>query len=248
MTFAICDDDITFATIFAKKLDQQLKRYELTVEIVRFYSSAELLDEVKFHPKRFDVFFLDIEMPQVRGTTLAKELRQLDSSCKIVFITLYDAEIFNAFHYKADAFIPKTIIDDRLSTEIACLLESLQQTRSEDYVFFDVEMPKNSRHANLDLRLRLYLSDILFFESSNRKVLLHAEDATYTVKGVNWKRIRDDFKERGFIEAHRCILLNPKHIKAVGKQEVLLDNEERIGLSRRYHKTVLGNFMHSLRG
>lgn len=97
--------------------------------------------------------------------------------------------------------------------------------------------------------IRLRPKDILYFESSRRKVLLHAVDAIYTLRRRKYQDVREQFKALGFIDTHRFYMVNIAHIKAVTKQQdVLLDNGERILLSRRLHDQVVEHFMSAMRG
>lgn len=247
MRVAICDDDPTFISILSKKLERISTASNITIEIYSYTNPQQLVDIVASSAHPYDIYFLDIEMPNKRGTTLAREIRLYDPACKIAFITSYDDEIYNAFRYKVDAFIPKQLIEERLSAEVLRFAGDIEREHVVEAVTFDVELPQDSRHSDLDLLLRLQLVKILYFESSNRQVLLHTMDATYTLKRGSYQNIRAEYLKRGFAEVHRCYLVNVTHLKAVGKSDVLLDNDESLPLSRRQHNSVVIQYMTNMR-
>jgi two-component SAPR family response regulator len=54
-----------------------------------------------------DVAFLDIEMPEMNGIELAKELKKIDINIQIVFVTGYDQYALNAFDVDAIGYLLK---------------------------------------------------------------------------------------------------------------------------------------------
>ena len=83
MRIAICDDEQQFLSDFCCITDRLYKSLDMLVE--SFSSGSELLRQFRLHP--YDIVFLDIEMPEMDGITLAEELRTLSSEVSIVFLT-----------------------------------------------------------------------------------------------------------------------------------------------------------------
>ena len=247
MRIAICEDDVVFMSILTGKLHRLFKSRQIEASISCFDNPHELVAEVMSHPDSYDIYFLDIEMPGKRGTALSKELRQLDPTCRIIFITAYDSEVYNAFHYRADGFVPKSMLDARLPSEIDLIMKSQRLSQIEGPAFFCVDMPNDTRQTGKDLLIRLRVPEIVYFESVNRKILLHACKAVYTLKNTTYKEICAQYLRRGFIHVHRCYLVNLAHIKAVGGKEVFLSNDEQIILSRRFRDRVIADFMKSIK-
>src|SRR5699024_4780890 len=65
-----------------------------------------------------DIAFLDIEMPEISGVTLAREVKKEFPNIKIVFITAYDKYAVEAFEVQADDYIIKPFSDQRLISTI----------------------------------------------------------------------------------------------------------------------------------
>lgn len=89
-----------------------LENFALTVkdlsridELHTFNKSKEALNFVKENP--VDVAFLDIEMPEMNGMTLAKELQKVDENIRIVFVTAYENYALQAFWVDAIGYLLK---------------------------------------------------------------------------------------------------------------------------------------------
>jgi two-component SAPR family response regulator len=70
-----------------------------------FDNPYKAIEFVKNNP--IDVAFLDIEMPEMNGIELAKELKNIDINIQIVFVTGYDQYALNAFDVDAIGYLLK---------------------------------------------------------------------------------------------------------------------------------------------
>lgn len=248
MRIAICDDDIVYQRIIARITQEVCAARKLAADVYCFSDAASLLREVESGSGVFDIYLLDIEMPVKDGVALSRELRQLDRGCKIVFVTAYNDEVYKAFHYKADAFVPKDKLGEHLADELNSVIDETLSGWRPEPLFFDVEMPRGTRFDNMDLLIHLQPSEILYFESSNRQVFLHATGGTFTLLRRKYVEIVNEFEVAGFIAVHRCFLVNFSHVQAIGKHDIILDNGEAINLSRRMRRQVIEQYMKRVRG
>lgn len=249
MKIAICDDDSTFMRILADTLGGIFESRGHDIEVSCFKKPEDLIDAVRARPRLFDIYFLDIVMPLVPGTTLSRELRRLEPGCKIVFITAYDdTEVYAAFHYRADAFVPKRLLDEHLPAEVDFILERIRVDQSNGPLYFEAHVPRPENPRGVDMTLRLRPEDILYFERGRRQVQLHADGATYALRTMDFKTVLEEYHQNDFVQTHRCFLVNLAHIRAVGKQDVLLRNDERVLLSRRWLDEVMVRFIGYMEG
>ena len=106
----------------------QLENFRLTVAGIEGMESVQMFDDsvkayewAKTHP--VDVAFLDIEMPQHSGITLAQKLKDLNRKTAIVFVTAYDQYSLDAFKVHASGYLlkPYTKADVECELENACM-------------------------------------------------------------------------------------------------------------------------------
>ena len=103
-TIAICDDDEIFLSRLEKQIRAELQQLNVVGEIVSYTDSEKLL-ETKLH--QTEIFFLDIDMPEVTGMELAAKLEEQNPQAIVIFISNHEEAVFEAIHYKKFRFIRK---------------------------------------------------------------------------------------------------------------------------------------------
>lgn len=86
LNIAFCDDDQEILNQLQSLLDQYRKDKNVSIQCLSFQSPLELLAQIEAGV-RFDILFLDVIMPGENGIHVAEEIRQYDSSLKIIFLT-----------------------------------------------------------------------------------------------------------------------------------------------------------------
>lgn len=80
-TIAICDDDEIFLSRLEKQIRAELQQLNVVGEIVSYTDSEKLL-ETKLH--QTEIFFLDIDMPEVTGMELAAKLEEQNPQAIVI--------------------------------------------------------------------------------------------------------------------------------------------------------------------
>lgn len=70
---------------------------------------------------KFDIAFLDIEMPGMNGIQLAKKIKVDNPTIKIIFVTAYSGYALQAFNIHAHGYITKPVNPDMIKEEISNL-------------------------------------------------------------------------------------------------------------------------------
>ncbi|MFJ8528084.1 response regulator [Bacillus sp. NPDC094106] len=118
MRAIVVDDE----TLILHQLKRMLDKLNIFHDVVCFDNSKALISYTKNHS--IDVAFLDIEMPEINGITLARELQSKYKDIKIIFITGHDNYAVEAFEIYALDYIMKPITRKRLSNTINRLMQS----------------------------------------------------------------------------------------------------------------------------
>jgi two-component SAPR family response regulator len=93
------------------------------IDVVGMYEDESIaLEEVeKLKP---DIVFLDINMPEIKGTSLFTQIKKVCPLTQIVFVTAYDEYAVEAFELNASDYIVKPIRKERLQKTIKRLKNS----------------------------------------------------------------------------------------------------------------------------
>lgn len=221
LTIAVCDDEKTVASQIETLLYDLSQKHGIPVEIDVFYGGLPLEHQI-LNGENYDLIYLDIEMNNGDGITAAENIRKKDENALLVFVSGYEKYMMELFRLDVLAFVKKP----------------LEPTRFEK-IFLDA----NQRIC----RRRLYFTyqyksaeyktpcmDILYFESSGRKIKIHLKDGrleSFNGKLNDVERKLDNGKIP-FLRIHKSYFVNYHYIKARAKAEIILTDGTRLPVSR----------------
>lgn len=220
---AICDDEMKER----EKTEQYVKAWILgqkhyDFKIDRFKSAKELLDAIEEKEYMPAFLLLDIYMPGKTGIAAAKELRQMGSNTRIVFLTTSKEHALEAFGVNAEQYLVKPITDKELYPVLDRLLEGLEKEQ-KSYVLFRID-GKNCRVA---------FKDIVFCEAQGKNQRIHFLDGTSGQVRMTMTEIYGMLALREeFVRVGVSYIVNLDHINSLNGQEVSLDTGKNIYLPR----------------
>lgn len=238
---AVCDDENEFLVFAKKQIEIVCKRHRIPVSVECFISASSLINAFSKNEFDFDLVLLDIDMPNINGKKCARMLRTYNKHFKLIFVTSYKEEVYTSFDYNISGFIPKSMLDDRIEIEIQRINEQIQEEKK-------LWMPFKINFENgLSSTIKIPLSDIMYFESLNRKIYLHTLKNTYSLNYSGFEKLKNYMINYNFFEIHRLCIVNISCIFVVSNFELELDNHEKLPVSRRNYKKVLENFTNYLK-
>ncbi|MCR5309698.1 MAG: response regulator [Bacilli bacterium] len=84
-----------------------------------FYAYSNPLKVVEDSKKiKFDIAFLDIEMPGINGIQLAKKLKSTNSQIKIIFVTAFNDYALEAYRLHASGYVTKPVSESKIKEEV----------------------------------------------------------------------------------------------------------------------------------
>ncbi|MCH5296098.1 MAG: response regulator transcription factor [Ruminococcus sp.] len=236
MRIAICDNENDFLAFAKKQIEIICKRNRIPVYVECFLTAATLINDFAKNEFDFDLVLLDIDMPNINGKQCAKILRNYNKHFKLIFVTSYQEEVYTSFDYNISGFIPKSMLNERMGIEIQRIYKQIQEEKK-------LWMPfKINLDNGLSSTIKIPVSDIIYFESVNRKIYLHTLKNTYSLNYSGFEKLKAYMMKYNFIEIHRLCIVNVSCIFIVSNFELELDNHEKLPISRRNYKKVVENF------
>lgn len=216
LEIAVCDDSRIDIELIEKVFDG-FKNYPIEYDV--FFHAKELLDYCEKHQKIYHLYIFDIEMPEMDGLTLAENIRAVDTKAVFVFLTSHKEHAMKAFKVRTFDFIVKPVTTEKMEPVLLKIIQYLDMAR-KDFVF---SFRKN--------QFRLGQEDILYFEKKGRKVVIHTVSETLSAN-MKTEELWKQLEERIFVPIHLSYIVNLGHLKAVEGDEAVLDNGERLSVSR----------------
>ena len=182
-----------------------------------------------------DLVFLDIQMPQIDGLTLARTLGRTMPA--VVFVTAYEEYALGAFEVHALDYLLKPYSADRFKAALVHARQHLGARRRGS------PPQASERRDRLVIKSsgRIYfvrMRDIDWCEAAGNYVRVHVGAQTHLVRGT-MAHIESQLDGAQFVRIHRSTIVNVDRIQELhssfgGEYVVLLHDKTRLTLSRGY--------------
>jgi len=127
-----------------------------------------------FKTNIFDLAFLDIKLPEVRGTEVLKRIREMGITTPVIMITAYGT-VKNAVectHLGAIAYIQKPFTAGKIKSVLHELYPTLMTDIQIDNLTINIQQAKNLLEQGLFDEAILVLKKAISFDPTSSEVLL----------------------------------------------------------------------------
>ena len=227
-TVAVCDDEQTQIDI----LKNNLIKYSVDTDIEFFideYISGELLiEKYKSLKSPYDIIFLDMEMPDIKGLDVAAAIRELpDRNVSIAFVTSYPEYMQDSFDVQASQYIIKPVVYEQLAKKLDIILKCINAS----YTNIKVISEKNGERV-------LYLDDVICIETEkSSKLLVTTISETFLIT-AKLSDLAKELSDKDFISVHRTCLANMRYFRKFNSDSLEFTSGKIVNLSRRRQSEV----------
>lgn len=216
-TIAICDDINKDTQYLASVVQSWAQEQKVSVNIEMFPSAESFL----FHydeKKDYDILLLDVEMKNISGIELAKQIRSRNHRVEIIFTTSHFELSGEGYEVDALHYLIKPIAETKLMEVLSKAARKLS-----------VEPPSLVIVCNGET-VKILEPDILYIESFRHYVVVHTQSTEYKLK-ENLSALKGKLSS-DFYQTHRSYLVSLKHIRKISRTAVWLDCGAEIPLAR----------------
>ena len=234
MRIILCDDDTAFTQVFEKRLLTVFKKYGITPEIVSAHTGVEALREITRRPT--DVLFLDIDMPEKDGFSVAEELSAMPSKPLIIFLSGMEDLVYQSFAFQPFWFLRKTHLE-----ELPQVTEKMLQLLNSRQIHYTVTMNGSSTS--------IPITEIAYFESQGHYIVVHYNERSLRFK-ARMSDIETALSKYFFVRCHVGYLLNCRFVQICSRTSVTLTDRTVLPVSRakaEETQTAFMAYMRSLR-
>lgn len=215
-------------------LDDQIEEAQKTKELLITYLAARNREynridifqhgnDILNNEKEYDILFLDIEVGSENGIEIAKKLRAKQPNLIIIVVTSFIKYSIEGYKINAARYLLKPLSPSLLYSELD---EILQYNLQKESILI----------YNRQEEVRIFISDIYYFESYGRKVQFHTKDKCYISKETlsNWAKKLSNH----FVECYKGIYVHVKYIEMINKELLQLDNKQTLPIARRRYDAL----------
>ncbi|MGB4505461.1 MAG: LytTR family DNA-binding domain-containing protein [Syntrophaceticus sp.] len=227
----IADDDPA-AAAYLKNIIEEVPE----VEVVSIAGDGkETIRQVEIYQP--DVLFLDIDMPEMNGLDVARELAKSQPRLYFVFATAFPDYALDAFEFYSFDYILKPFNEARIRRTTRSLRDKIcnPQNRRADFILIKSDKQK----------LLIHQEDILYIESRLRKVFIKTKQEEHFVPG-RLCDLEQQLDPRVFFRCHKGYIVNLNEIRKIVPSgqtyNIVMNSGDKILLSRKQEKVLLKRF------
>lgn len=227
---ALCDDnaeDIEAIRSLAERFAAEHAEHPL--RLTEFASARELLEHVE-NGGGFDLYLLDVMMPEISGIQLAETLRGRGEHAEIVFLTVSRDYAVDAFSVRAGGYLLKPVSRDQFDETMLWTVQKLAREKNEVLTI-----------KTKDGLRRIQLHKIVMIESFNHTREITMTDNTVLETSATLAELFEQLGNReNFCMPHRAYIANLDHSVGIVRYDLFMLGERRIPIPKNQFAAVQG--------
>ena len=204
---AIVDDDKCYVDQLCDYFEQYINESGKTIKITTFSDGDGIVHKYR---SQFDIILMDIEMKFLDGMSAAEEIRKMDSSVIIIFITNTPHYAIRGYAVEALDYLLKPLSYFAFSQ---CVGRAISNMNNRLSTFISINVKGGV--------VRLDTSDIYYIESQGHNLIYHTKSGDYEQRST-MKEIEGTLNNKRFFRASKWYLINLAHVDSFRDTDVIL--------------------------
>lgn len=231
LSVVICDDEEILLPQLKSAIGTLFLSAGLETSVEAFSASRSIIERV-CQGKRDDVYFLDIDIPDLDGISLGERILRVWPDALICFISAREDLVFETFRIRPLAFVRKSSFREDIKRAIHSIVHHLA-IDTDEYL----EVADELGHGQ-----RLNLCRLLYIEAEEKyqKLVFLTEEQLIRSSSAAMEKA---LSGHGFVRIHRSYLVNLRFLYRIGNGEVILDSRQALPMSRHRKKAVQESFL-----
>lgn len=232
---AICDDIKEFALVLEEKIKFFFDRKGIPVLIDYYESGFTMLRALENH--RYEIVFLDMEMPDLNGIETGEAIRKFNKEVKIIYVTAHPGYALDSYKVHAFDYLLKPVEQNKMNQSLEELLHNLEK---------DKEEVKTVSFLEHRIMKTIGMKQILFLEKEKSHVRIHCENESYLTT-ENLSEVLAKLDNELFIQTHQGYAVSLDRIHSIQRDQAILQDGRAIPIGRKYREQVKNRFFENLR-
>ena len=225
MKIAICDDNELQLELTSDILKDIMAEDAVNYELSCFTSGRELLESVR-SSGRFDVYILDVYIPDMNGMEIATTLRMMKDTGYIIFLSSSLEYAVQSYDVDAFYYFLKPVDRDKFARVIRKITEKIHPEARDDELYINTQ----------DGVRTVPVMDIAYVTLENRRAKYVLKDGRFilgrTLRGKFCEETAKLRKYPVFMECGISMMVNASMIDLIDAESVLLSNGDLLYTSR----------------
>ena len=229
---AILDDNKTALMISSSAVEAFLKEKNAEYRLFSFSNPLNFLASAK--EEKFDLSFLDIDMPEMNGLEVANELADICKNGQIIFLSQREDLVFECLKFHPFGFIRKSKLIDDFSLMMNQYYQTISNAESDETKIDIIDKTKT---------VSFKIKEIVYIEGDRNYQKVVLKDKTSQNIRVALGSLEEKLREHGFIRIHKGYLLNYLYIRSIANDEVYLTTGISLPMSKKRKEEIMKQYM-----
>ena len=216
MKIAIVDDQKKWISSAVAAIHQYYTNAEIKIEIDSFESPVEYLK----NKKKYDISFIDIEMPELDGFKTIEKARNYNQEGVYIILTTHTEMSRKGYVVNAFRYIDKKM----LSCEIAEALKSSEILLGRNRKI-KVNIVREGEH-------KLVLKDVIYIETEKHNILIHTKNGVKKCSNT-MSDMEKVLPAKWFYRCHNSYIVNLDEVSTLKKTIIYMSNGDDVYISKR---------------
>lgn len=225
LRIAICDNDNSTVLEVCSCIERWKENREVEVDSFR---SGKLFEGM-LREQYYDLVFLDVEMRDVDGIELGKEIREGfdNDTTQIVYMSKGAERMEELFQVQPYCFLRKPIDLGEFRKMFFRVCKKIEKETG----IFEFQSGR--------IIHRIPLKDIVYFEGDNRRVRIMTQEKIFSCYSTIEKLFaKINMEQAGFIRIHKSYAVNTKYITSFNARQVTMANGTEFTVSAPFRENV----------
>lgn len=209
LSIAVVEDDPQSRRLLCEYLRKAAEEENLTCSVTD-YSDGEIF--LNGYTPKYDLIFLDIELPIMNGLKAAQIIRKTDKEVGIIFVTRMAQYALNGYEVNAIDYIVKPITYESFVYRFRKALSYCTVHSGHDIVLEQAEG-----------LIRIPCREIYYLEKDKNYIIYHTGQGEFKERGTMSDKL-GELAEDGFSLCNSGCLVNLRHVQRLHQSTVWVNN------------------------
>jgi two-component system LytT family response regulator len=232
-----------------ESLEIILQTLNTEVQVIAKFNDPELaLEFIKLN--KFDILFLDIEMPRMNGFEFLSSFLKINFD--VIFTTAYNQYAVKAFKFSAINYLLKPIDEAELAECLQAWEIKVLKQMPQNQLEFLLETIQNGQKTSNKLALPttyglefIEIKEIVRCQSDSNYTNIYLSNGDRYLICRTLKEVENILQHHNFLRIHQSHLINPNHMKKFLRNDggyIVMDDGEKISVSKNNKEKIIEIF------
>ena len=231
-SIAVCDDSEEYGEIVTEIIKKAALKNNIHCNISTYNSGASLVQT--FKENKFNIIFLDMEMPGLNGIETGLQIRKVSKEPVIFYLTSHKEYAYESYEVKAKNYLLKPVSESVIEEN---LLECIKDGAKE-LLLLDVQDIKGIKH-------RIPVDEIthILKKKEDRKLHIYRLNKEEVIVVQTLEKIEKELIYGDcMIRSSKSCLINMNNVRTISKNTIFFCNGEIEEASRRCLSNLVNKF------